>query len=215
MKLDLFLKRFGKLCFSQIRPIFFFILLLFPILFSAMLVFLENQSFQELEMRFQKAARKEKLAFAKKDRKEVFLHRYSQADPYFLDREIETLPLLQAEQEKLTSLANHPAFLDTAALKNRFDFLQENHISFIEQEMRNTPHIKEVEETLKHPIQLDESDLQKLLSIIDNLPIGSFHPIENSPQLMITEFKMKKLKTPLQTEVFEVDMSLLKREFSQ
>ena len=75
--------------------------------------------------------------------------------------------------------------------------------------------MKEVEEKQRHPVQMDESDLKQILSLIEDLPVDSFLPSAGSPQLLIKEFRLKKQETPLHTEVFEVEMDLLKREFSE
>jgi hypothetical protein len=184
-------------------------------LLAAFFLFLEKNSLHDLEQRFATAVRKEKLAFERKSRKERFIQRYSEADPYFLDQQIETFPLLGAEKEKLESLLRHPAFPESAAVKERLHFLENNRFAFVESNLHTSAKIKEVEEKLRHPVQMDELDLQRLLSVIEDVPIGSSLPSSTSPQILIKEFKLKKRPTPLQTQVLEVDMELFKREFIQ
>lgn len=203
----------GQIFFSRTRPIFFFALTICPILAAALFVFLEKGKLQELESRFSAAARKEKIAFERKSRRERFIQRYSHSDPYFLDQQIEAFPLLQTEKERLQSLLHHPAFPQSEILRERLQFLTDNRLSFAEENIRTSSQMKEIEEKQRRSVQMDQKDLQKILSLIEDVPVGPYLPSNTSPQILIKELKIKKLETSLQTEVFEVDMDLLKREF--
>ncbi len=211
----MFLERWGKQLFTKISLPLFYILMLSPLLFTAALIYMEKSAFQELEDRFSAAVRKGKLAMERKAKKERFLHRYSHPDPYFLDQEIESLVFLRKEKERLQSLLHHPALPRKEPIQERLSYLagSDNRLSFIEENIRSSNRIKETEERQRHPVQLDEEDLQRLLSLIEDLPIGSFSPLKQSPQLLIRDLKLKKLTTPLLTSVFEMELDLLKREF--
>lgn len=211
----MFLERWGKRLFTHISLPLFYLLMLSPLLFTAAMIYMEKSSFQELEDRFSAAVRKGKLAMERKAKKERFLHRYSRPDPYFLDQEIESLVFLKKEKERLQALLHHPALPRREPVQERLSFLagNDNRLSFIEENIRSSAHIKETEEKQRHPVQLDEEDLQKILSLIEDLPIGSFSPHKQSPQLLIRDLKLKKLTTPLLTSVFEMELDLLKREF--
>ncbi len=208
-------EKIGQFCFSHMRPSFFFALSVFPLLVASFFLFLEHTQLQDLEVRFAKAARKEKIVFEKKERKEKFLHRYSQADPYFLDQQIESFPLLQQELQMLKSLKSHPAFPHDQTVKQRLSFLNENRLTFADENMQTSSKIKEIDEKQRHSVQMDENDLQKILSVLEDVPVGPFLPFEHSPQILIKNFRLKKQETPFQTEVFEVEMDLLKREFTK
>lgn len=211
----MFLERLGKFFFSQMRPVFFFILTAFPILAAVLFLYFEYSKLQALQERFSKAARKEKLSFERKVRKERFLQRYSHADPYFLDQQIESFALLQKEKQHLGALLYHPAFPNHQAFKDRLAFIEENRLAFIEENIRNSSQIKEVDEKQRSSVQMDENDLQKIISLLEDIPVGPYVPPLNSPQILIKDFRLKKQETSLQTEVFEVEMELLKREFSK
>lgn len=208
-----FFEACGQFFFSRMRPAFFFALTVFPLLVAALFIFFEKTNFQELEERFTAAARKEKIALERKARKERFLERYSQADPYFLDQQIESFPLLQAEKEKLESLLHHPAFPESEALKERLRFLSNNGLAFTEGNIRTSAQMKEVDEKQRHPVQMDEKDLQKILSLLEDVPVESHLPSNKGPQILIKELRIKKQETPLHMQVVEVDMDLLQREF--
>ena len=197
------------------HPSFFFLLTALPLLSATLFLFLEKGSLHELEGRFAAAARKEKIAFERKSRKERFIQRYSHADPYFIDQQIESFPLLMAEKERLESLLHHPAFPESAVLKERLQFLNGNRLAFAEENIKSSSQLKEVEEKQRHAVQMDEQDIQKILSLIEDVPIGPYLPSSRSPQILIKEFRLKKQETPLQTQVWEAEMDLFKREFTQ
>lgn len=211
----MFLEKCGHLFFLKMRPIFFFTLVIFPLILSSLFLSQKSSQLQVLEDRFAAAARKEKLALARKGRKERFLARYSNSNPYFLDQEIESFAFLQSEKRKLESLLHHPAFPESQAIKDRLSFLSENRLLFSEEKMEVSAHLKEIGEKQRRPVQMDESDLQQILTLIEDLPRESMTSSSKRPQLLIKEFRLKKQETPLQTEVFEVEMDLLKREFNE
>lgn len=209
----MFLEKCGQFFFARMRPTYFFVLVALPVMAAAFFLFLESTELNDLEDRFAKLSRKEKIAFERKGRKERFLKRHSHSNPYFLDHEIEGFSLLQSEKARLESLLRHPAFPESQSLKNRLAFLNENRLAFNEENIRVSNTVKEVDEKQRKPVQMDENDLKKILSITEDLPIDSELPKAGSPQLIIKEFRLKKQETSLQTEVFEVEMDLLKREF--
>lgn len=210
----MFLEKCGKYFFFKMRPLFFFVLILFPLLGASFYIFLVSKRVEELEDRFRSAQKKEKLAFQRKEMKEKFLARYSNPDPYFLDRQIESFHPLTREETKLLSLQNHPAYPESSSLEERLVFIRENKLAFIEDKISLEKEMKETEERQRAPIQVDESDLKKLLCLIEDLPDGEA-TFERRPQILIKEFRMKKVETPLETETFEVKMDLIKREFKQ
>ncbi len=209
----MFLEKCGRLFFLQMRPIFFFACILFPLLGSGFFLSQKSLSLEELKIRFANAVRKEKTALERKNQKERFLQRYSQASPYFLNENIESFQLLKKEREKLESLQNHPAFPESQTLQDRILFLNENRLIFTEQKLDISSLIKETEEKLRHPVQVDEDDLKQLLCLIEDIQVDSYLPILGSPQILIKEFLLRKCETSLHTEAFEIEMDLLKREF--
>ena len=211
----MFFEKCGILFFSKMRPVFFFALVAAPLLIASFFLYQEVLQYQELQERFLKASRKEQLAMERMGRKERFLHRYSQATPYFLDQTIESLPLLQKEKEQLKSLLNHPAFPESVAIKERLSFIEENRLAFKEEKIETSKQMKEVQEKQRHPVQMDENDLKQILALLEDVQIDECLPKIHSPQILIKEFHLKKIETPLQQEVFEVEMDLIKREFSK
>jgi hypothetical protein len=210
----MFLEKCGKFFFLQMRPPFFFILVIFPLIMAALFLSKGSRELQDLEARFAGAARKERLAMDRKARKELFLKRYSMANPYFLDQHIESFPLLQKERQKLESLLYHPAFPESQPIKNRLAQLAENRLAFKEERIEASSQMKEVEEKQRHPVQMDESDIKQILSLIEDVPVENYLPAAGCPQILIKELLLKKHETQFHTEVSEVEMDLIKREFT-
>ena len=209
------LKRLGKFCFFQMKPLFFYIILSIPIVFGASIFFLQYLNIFELEERFYSSCKKGKLILKRKQQKERFIQRYSHANPYFLDEQIESFIPLQAEQKQIETLIKHPALNDKRPLQGRIDFLKSsaNRLNFVEEEMHSTTSMKETKEKQRHPVQMDAEDLKKILCLVEDIPIDSFPLCNGRPQIIITNFTLEKKQTPIDTNVFDVEMELLKREF--
>ncbi len=211
----MFLEYFGKFSFSQIRPFIFYAILLLPVLLSGSYLLKRYALQQQWENRFFDAAQKGKVATLRKTRKERFMNRYTHADPFFLDRQIESLVFLQKERSIIQSMVHHPALSNKRALQERLDFLRSNanRLAFTEENIRSSSKIKETDEKQRHPVQMDESDLKKLLTLLEDIPVGENEPALKMPQILIRDMKIKKIETPLHSENYEVEMELLKREW--
>jgi hypothetical protein len=211
----MFLERLGKFCIAQMRPAFFYSLLAGPFLLVFSYLLMENEALSHLEDQFKSSSKKAKIAIERKAKKEKFLKRYSASDPYFLDTHIESLSFLQKEKDQINALVQHPALKFRQQLLDRLSFLSgpDNKLSFTEENIHISSQIKETDEKQRRSVQVDGSDLQKLLSLIEDLPIGSHLPQSKSPQLIIKDFKLQRKQNPLYSEVFEIEMELLKREW--
>lgn len=211
----MFLERCGIFCFSKIRPALFYLALLIPFFLVVGYLLKENGSLEEMENRFMEAVVKEKPAIARKTRKDRFIKRHANSDPFYLDKQIESFTFLECERLKIESLINHPAIANKRSLQQRLDFIQspDNRLSFTEENIHTSPKIKETEEKQRHPVQMDENDLQKLFTCIEDIPLGTNDPVHRTPQLIVSDCKIKKIETPLHSEAFEVQMELLKREW--
>jgi hypothetical protein len=191
-------------------PIFLFALSIGP-LASAFFIYLEKQSFDAIEQTSAIAMKRAKSAFHRKMRKSTFLAKHENSDPYFLDKEIESICFLTVEKKQLKEWLSHPAISNKDKLNRRIQFIEsgENRLSFIEEEIQVSKICKETIEKQRHPIEVDGDDVKNLLAKIED---PSMDP-KRRPQLLICNFSMTKKSTPLQNEVFEITMDLLKREF--
>jgi hypothetical protein len=211
----MFLERIGKFCFGVLNPLYFYFISLAPIFFALVYLLIQKGNLDDKEERFSFACKKGKLALERKSKKERFLNRYRNADPYFIDREIESLAFLEQEKEELSALLKHPALADKRQADSRLQFLssEENRLAFAEEGIRTSTRMKETEEKQRHPVQMDEGDLKKLLALLEDLPIEGLSSLENRPQIIVTDFLLEKKDTSLNSTVLEVDMKLLKREW--
>ena len=211
----MFLELCGKFFFSRLHPAFFYSLLLFPIFLICVHFFTQHSDLQQLETRFASAARHGKTALARKLRAEEFISQHAHADPYFLDRQIESLSFLERERTQIESLLNHPALFQKKELEERLRYLsgEKNRLTFSEENIRSSKTIKETEEKQRHPVQIDEEDLARLCSLIENVPVASFTPVPKMPQLLFLDFRIKPEQTSLNSKVYELQTQLLKREW--
>ena len=99
-------------------------------------------------------------------------------------------------------------------LKERLGFLKEgkNKLLFVEEGIERSGSLQEVEEKCKYPVEMNEEDLKKLLSVVEEVKIGSNLPPDNAPQLIIKNFELLKKPTLGSEDVFEVHLSIIKRE---
>ncbi len=139
---------------------------------------------------------------------------YRDADHFYLDKYIESLPLLEKETEALQKNASHPNYIPDEATKKRLEFLiNSNHLSFSEGKVQSNPYFQETLETLLQPVEINIEDLKKILTKIEGVSIGDFQVSPQRPQLLITDFKIEKKRNLDKNEVFILNMKLLKREY--
>jgi hypothetical protein len=211
------IEQFKKVFSLRARPSLFYTAMLLPLIFSTFYSIWQSHKVSQLEDFFYQSLQGGKASLKRKAIEESFFNRYNHADPYFLDHKIETLRLLEKERQTIQTLINHPATAQKKQLLERLAFLsgKENTLSFTEQNPRSSHLIKETEEKQHHLVEVDEEDLKTLLALIEDRPIETHLPEENPPQLLIEQFHLQRTVSPIGTEVFLLDMSLLKREFSQ
>lgn len=140
---------------------------------------------------------------------------YRDADHFYIDKNLETVTLLEPEIESLKSMTTNPNFNDDENIKKRLDLLTgpANKISFTEGVVQSSPTFQEVTETLVHPIEINVSDLREILCLVEGISIGDCTPPPNRPQLIILDFKLDKKNVSEKNEVFQLNLKLLKREF--
>jgi hypothetical protein len=139
---------------------------------------------------------------------------YQSADHFYIDKYLESLSLLENEVEALQKIANQSHIVDDEAVKKRLDYLNTNNrLTFSEGIVQSYPHFHETLETLVHAVEINEKDLEEILSKIEGQSIGPFSPSPNRPQLLITELKLDRKEIRNNSEVFLMNLKLLKREF--
>lgn len=202
----------GRFFFEKNRAILFFAFLLAPFAISSLFLFSRFMHLLSSEEAIDRAALQARSAIEKREKRTRFFERYAKCEPYFINQHLETLPLLQKELHQLQQMKHHPGCNNQASVSQRIVFLKgpQNHIRFAEENVRSSTKVKETEEKMQHTVEIDGDDLNHLLSLIENMPIGTFLPYPSSPQLLIQDFLLSK-KDP---SVYKLNLALLKREFT-
>lgn len=140
---------------------------------------------------------------------------FSDADHFYIDKYLETLVFLEPEIEQLQKIVQDKNFADDDRIKKRLELLtsQSNALVFSEGVVQSFPFFQETSETLVHPVEINATDIQKILARIEGVKMGEFSPGPHRPQLVITEFKLDKKKVNDKNEVYLLNLKLIKREF--
>jgi hypothetical protein len=141
---------------------------------------------------------------------------FREADHFYIDKHLETLLFLEPEIESLKAVSDNPNFPQDENVKKRLDYLQGggNNMAFTEGVVQSTPYFQEVAETLVHPVEVNLNDLKTILCRIEGVQIGSCVPPPHRPQLLILDFKIEKKNVSEKNQVFQLNLKLLKREFT-
>lgn len=144
---------------------------------------------------------------------EKILSQIQKANTNYLQDHLSSLSFLLPEQQKwkmfLAGLGSSPE------IKEKFAFLEnmDNNLLFLENTFQKTPLFEEKEFTQQKSIKLNQEDLKKLLSLIEGIEIGSYHPIKESPQILITSFSLDKTAfSEMQEDIYTVQMQILTRQ---
>lgn len=110
-------------------------------------------------------------------------------------------------------LVENPLNVD---LQRRLQFLKStsNRLIFIEEKRRKAKGFVEIEEKQQYPVEVNEEDLKRTLSLIEGMTIWPYGPKENPPQLLIRGLELTRKESASQEKVFLLRMHLLRRECS-
>lgn len=137
------------------------------------------------------------------------------ADHFYIDKHLETLTFLEHEIDHLDKIVSNENFAEDEAIKKRLEFLTGslNSMIFSEGVVQSHPLFQETTETLVHPVEVNISNIQQLLSHIEGVDIANFSPPPHKPQLIVLDFKLDKKCLNEKNDVFLLNLKLLKREF--
>lgn len=140
---------------------------------------------------------------------------YRDADHFYIDKYLETLTFLEPEIEALQKIVNHKNFTGDAFITKRLETLTgpANSMVFTEGIVQSYPLYQETTETLTHPIEVNVDDIRKILSRVEGVQIGPYKPGPSRPQMIVLELKLDKKRLPTESEVYVMNMKLLKREY--
>jgi hypothetical protein len=140
---------------------------------------------------------------------------YVSADHFYIDKELETLRFLEPEIEELKKIVENPNYIEDEQTRKRLEFLtsKQNQLTYSESNVQSNPFFQEVTETSLHPVEINTEDLKKILTLIEGREINENKVPANKPQLIFLEFKLDKKNIRENSQVYELNTKLLKREF--
>jgi hypothetical protein len=188
---------------------------LLPFMFSLLNFNLKKNSLDELNSSLEETKH---LAYIREKKQAINMalrNHNKDADHFYIDKHLETLTFLEPEIDHLHKLVNNPNFAEDEVVKKRLEFLTgpANSMIFSEGVVQSHPLFQETTETLVHPVEVNNSNIQQILSHVEGIEIGAFSPPSHNPQLIILDFKLDKKSLNEKNDVFLLNMKLLKREF--
>lgn len=190
-----------------------------PLLFVVFLYFSQHTELEDLQSSLEYIQHQALLKERKQALNVAVRQHFSEADHFYIDKQLETLTFLEQEIETLQKISADKSFSDDDRIKKRLDFLTNsgptpgNQLVFSEGVVQSFPLFQETIETLVHPVEVNATDLQKILARIEGIPMGGAKSGPDRPQLFITEFKIEKKAVNDKNEVFQLNLKLVKREF--
>jgi hypothetical protein len=141
---------------------------------------------------------------------------FKDADPYYLDKQLETLRFLEPEIEGLQKLESNKNYAGDENVKQRLDFLtgNMNTLQFSVGNVQSYQWVQESTDTLLHPVEVNVSDLKKILSLVEGVDIPPYAPPADRPHLLVIDFRLDKKEISPSNEVFVLNFKLLKREYN-
>lgn len=188
---------------------------LLPFLIIGMQYSTQKRSLAALENAMEMVEQGEQEKERKQAQNLAVQQQYSDGDHFYIDKHLETLTFLQPEAKELQKIAINPNVVVGENIVKRLDQLTgpNNALQFVEGVVQSYPYFQETTESLAHTVEVDTEDLQELLAKIEGVQIGSYGPAEHRPQLVITELKLDKKAVRENSEVYQLNLKLLKREF--
>lgn len=186
-----------------------------PLIFVIFMFFSQKNELEEFQDSLE-AIQHQTLIKEKKQAVNMAVRQHFQdADHFYIDKHLETLVFLEPEIEQLQKIVQDKNFADDDRIKKRLEFLtgQGNALVFSEGVVQTFPLFQETSETLIHSVEVNPSDIQKILSRVEGVKMGEHRPGPHRPQLVITEFKLDKKKINDKNEVYLLNLKLIKREF--
>lgn len=136
---------------------------------------------------------------------------YTDEDPIYLERNLESYEPLQNEVQSIQTLLEDKKFLNDASILNRLSKLtgEANRLRFTESNIQTHPLFQEAIEKLNHSVEASKDDLIQILKLIER----DHKKTLNQPHLFITDFDLEKKEINNSREVFVVNFTLLKRTY--
>lgn len=136
-----------------------------------------------------------KTAESRASRKKL-LEKLSDSDPLFLKNHIEKLIFLNEEISALENILQNDLHKETQNLIIRYNSLKEgkNQLKLKETVLSSNDEIIETELQQVDPVEINYNDLLNILSLIENVQINNFNPLNSAPQMFIKKIDIDGTK---------------------
>lgn len=195
--------------------LYFMLLCLLPFLGVLVNFYSEKDKLDTLESQLEDVQFKAMTKLKRQSTNLKVRNHFKDADHFYIDKHVETLSFLEPEIDALQKIVSHKNFPDDESIKKRLDHLTGpgNALVFTEGVVQTLPYFQETTETQTHPVEVDVQDIRKILARIEGVNMEKYKPGPHRPQLIITDFKLDKKKLNERSEVYILNMKLIKREF--
>lgn len=171
-------------------------LFLLPAFLSLLFFQWKLNSLDELETHIYQLETKAALVKSLEEKNTLYLDQLQTATKD--DHKLESLVLLGTEGRRVQAI--YAQDKENPLLGQRLAFLKsgKNRISLVEEKRRSYGKLREIEEKLAHPVEMDEEDLVKLIPLLESK--------------VVREFDLTKKTAASEEEVYVVDLKMIKRE---
>jgi hypothetical protein len=147
--------------------------------------------------------------FHQKNNRDILLH-FSKKDPLFLHKAFSSFSPLSKERALLQKRTQKNVLPEDALLIKRGAYLSsgENQFVFVETSMEIGSQYKETIERQTKPVEVNTTDLEKILSLIED----PHQQNSQRPHLIVSEARIERKKGILQ-EVWAVHFNIIRREY--
>jgi hypothetical protein len=215
MKISIFPKYWKDLIFT---PACFYGILALSLLPAVYLFWYNKEkagAISTLSVKIESLHKKSLLNKMKAEKEEKILNKMKGADPYYIDKYVESLHFLDAEIKKWQKLSLDEDIRPNIEQRLAFLNSNKNKLSFAEGLIQSQGKFREIEEKQKHPVEINEEDLKKILCVLEGISISPNYAPEKHPQIVIKQFELtKKSHAEIKEKVFLLSMQLLKRELN-
>lgn len=186
---------------------------LLPILFVLFRFYNEKSTLNELESRITSLQQSAFIRDRKQANNLLVRSYYQDADRFYIDKQIESMPLLEAETQALQKLSGISYMAEDPRISRRLNAIANDKLIFSQGMVQSYPYFNEVPESLSHPVEVDVHDLRALLAKIEGVKIDAIEPQSNRPQLIITDFRLERKGGEGENETYTLNLKLIKREY--
>ncbi len=138
------------------------------------------------------------------------MERYKNTDALYIHKKIESLPLMQEEISYLQDRLSKSILPEDIVLERRLQNLlrTENRCVFLENAAEVGPTYKQVIECQSKPTEMDNADLNKILTYLEN----DDETTKDKPHLIVSEAQFDRKKTNV-GDSWNVLLKILRREY--